>query len=477
MNDASNVVSFAKRKKALPARSALAYLVKVAESHPEDVVEVESITHLGVLLGWERPRTSKQLKAWETSGQVTVDRADTGKLVIRILPGRDDLERAGTPSQGTRARSAGGTRAKRATKRAVDRADERAIGRAVQRAGDRVNVENTDDRSEPYTDQLNAAGTQNMRESLSENVPANVPSGTPHGTVNGTPSEQLIARANRDVVYHAEDVIWPRADGGERRGNRAALGGGHASFASVAAYLTAFVLALIAAWFSVRGMIVLFPGDPTSALALGVGLETAKIATVGFVAAWWGRLAWFFRITLVLLACGCEVLNASGVFGQLVIAHLQKGAMAEASFERTDAETSGKIDVAQGRLADLDRQIATIDSVIDSATRNGNPKQTARVRREQEPGRAKLVIDRDKVRQELAAVKTSRSRGSAQHKVDEAETAPVVWAARMVGIDRDPEVIIRGIIALIVICLDPLAIFLMAAVHSGSTPRRRSEAA
>jgi hypothetical protein len=47
-----------------------------------------------------------------------------------------------------------------------------------------------------------------------------------------------------------------------------------------------------------------------------------------------------------------------------------------------------------------------------------------------------------------------------------------VWAARMVGIERDPEVIIRGIIALIVICLDPLAVLLMAAVNSGS-PRRR----
>jgi hypothetical protein len=323
-----------------------------------------------------------------------------------------------------------------------------------------------------------------MRETLSENMPANVASGTPHGTpsatVPGTLSSPLSGHANRGVVHRAEDLNW-HAVGGGRGGGReedgAALGGGHAPFALVAAYLTALFLAVIAAWFSVHGMVVLFPGDPTSALALGIGLETAKIVTVGFVAALWERLAWFFRIALLVLACVCEVLNASGVFGQLVIAHLQKGAAAEATFERSDADVSGKIDVALGRVADLDRQIAMIDGLLDAATQKRSPNQAAKVKQEQEPGRAKLVNDRDKVRRELAALKTSRSSGSAQHKVDEAETAPVVWAARMVGIERDPEVIIRGIIALIVICLDPLAIFLMAAVHSGSAPRRRWEAA
>src|SRR5262245_27090182 len=127
-----NVVSFAKRK-SLNARGALVYLAKVAESHPVNIIEVESITHLGTLLGWERPRASKQLKTWEASGQVTVDRASPGKLIIRILPSRDDLERAGTPSQSTRAKRAAGTRAKRADNRATERATDRAVDRAIGR--------------------------------------------------------------------------------------------------------------------------------------------------------------------------------------------------------------------------------------------------------------------------------------------------------------------------------------------------------
>jgi hypothetical protein len=240
----------------------------------------------------------------------------------------------------------------------------------------------------------------------------------------------------------------------------------------VAANLAALVLAAIAAWFSVRGMVVLFPGDPASALALGIALEAAKITTVGFVAALWRRLAWFFRISLVVLAFGCEILNASGVFGQLVIAHLHKGAIVEANFERTDAEASGKIDVVQGRVADLDRRIATIDGMVDGAAQKGRSRQAADLLRGQQTQRTNLVNERDQARRELAALKTSRSSGSAQRKVDAAESAPVVWAARTIGIERDPEVIIRSIIALIVVCLDPLAIFLLAAVNSASWRRR-----
>jgi hypothetical protein len=45
-----------------------------------------------------------------------------------------------------------------------------------------------------------------------------------------------------------------------------------------------------------------------------------------------------------------------------------------------------------------------------------------------------------------------------------------------VRIESDPEVIIRSIIALIVICLDPLAIFLLAAVNSLGARRRWGDA-
>jgi hypothetical protein len=452
-----NVVLFAKRR-SLSARGALVYLAKVAESHPESTVEVESITHLGTLLGWERPRTSKQLKAWETSGKVTVDRSVPDKLVIRILPSRDDLERAGTPLRRTPM-----PKGKRAAKHAS----------GPKRA------------SEPATDHANpATGTQAMANAASENVPGSMPNGMsqtrPSGTPNSTPqtapsdmpSHRSSGHANRDVVHRPEDLNW-RLAGSGGGGDGDVLGGRHAPFMVVAAYLTALALALIAAWFSVRGMVVLFPGDPVSARALGVGLEVGKIVSVGFMAAFWRRLGWGLRIALFVLFCGCEFLNASGVFGQLVIAHLHKNAVAEATFERSDAEANSRIEVAQGRLTDLDRRIAQIDGAVEGAASRGRSKAAMDAMRSQRQQRGELATERDKAQRELASLKVSRSSGSAQRKVDEAETAPVVWAARTIGIESDPEVIIRFIIAVVVMCLDPLALALMAAVNSLNARRQR----
>src|SRR5262249_48563183 len=63
---------------------------------------------------------------------------------------------------------------------------------------------------------------------------------------------------------------------------------------NVLAYAVAIALAGTAAYFSIRGMIVLFPGAPTAIVIMGVAMEAAKLITVAFLAHQWhliGRLS------------------------------------------------------------------------------------------------------------------------------------------------------------------------------------------
>jgi hypothetical protein len=48
--------------------------------------------------------------------------------------------------------------------------------------------------------------------------------------------------------------------------------------ADVAAYIAATALAGAAAWFSIRGMVVLFPGSPLSAIGVAVAMEKRRAA-------------------------------------------------------------------------------------------------------------------------------------------------------------------------------------------------------
>jgi hypothetical protein len=434
--NAANVVPFAKRR-SLNARGALAYLAKIAESHPESIVEVESITHLGTLLGWERPRTSKQLKAWETSGQVTVDRSVANKLVLRILPGRDDLARAGTPSQGTRARRAGGTRAKRATKRAVDR----------------ENPANFDNGPTTNPDQLNATGTQNMAKQTSAEDSPDKPPGPPSAASRSVPTNRV------------DHVDWRLL---ERTG--AQQGRAHPMhFMDVLIVLIIFALTGVPAMLSINGMQGLFGGTPWEAFFLGCALELAKLGTSVWLSMRWDYFEWGHRLALVAFIFAIACINAISVYSQLVASHLSIVGDEQVAYVRSDADANGKLSLAQTRVSDVNTRISQIDG--ERAAIRGQSRRAIDARAALDQRRSQLVGDRDRAQRDLGDLQTSRTTGSAKHQATVNEALPIQYVAEMLGIHKGGEEVIRWLIAGIVLCADPFALVLAHAF--GSVRRRR----
>jgi hypothetical protein len=82
----------------------------------------------------------------------------------------------------------------------------------------------------------------------------------------------------------------------------------------MAAYIAAIALAGAAAWFSIRGMVVLFPGSPMSVIGMAVAMESAKLVTAGWLARRWRATAWIWRLVLAALVAGLAAINGVGVF-------------------------------------------------------------------------------------------------------------------------------------------------------------------
>jgi len=101
----------------------------------------------------------------------------------------------------------------------------------------------------------------------------------------------------------------------------------------IAAYMAAIALAGAAAWFSIRGLAVLFPGSPVSVIGMAVAMEGAKLITAGWLARRWRATAWFWRLILVALVAGLAVINATGVYAQLVAAHVGERGAATSAIE------------------------------------------------------------------------------------------------------------------------------------------------
>jgi hypothetical protein len=236
------------------------------------------------------------------------------------------------------------------------------------------------------------------------------------------------------------------------------------------AYAAAIALAGAAAWFSIRGMVVLFPGAPVSVVAMACAMEAAKLVTAGWLARSWRATAWVWRLILVTLVAGLAVINAAGVYAQLVSAHVGQRSAVAAGIEVQDVTLAARIEVATGKLADLDRQVAQIDAAVTAATQRGKATTGVSIMDGQRKARAALAGEREKAAGALAALKADRAGVAAKGRQIETEAAPIRYVAEFLGVDTDSERAIRWLIALMVLTCDPLAIALTAAA---STRRMR----
>ena len=241
---------------------------------------------------------------------------------------------------------------------------------------------------------------------------------------------------------------------------------GRWNVADVTAYVAAFALAGAAAWFSIRGMVVLFPGAPMSVVGMAIAMEGAKLVTAGWLARRWRGTAWVWRFVLAVLVAGLAIINAAGVYAQLVAAHVGERGAAQSAIETQDAALAARIEVAAHGVADLDRRLDQIDTAIEEATKRGRTNAALSAIAEQRKAREALSGQRQREGAALADLKTERAALSAKGRRIETEAAPIRYVAELIGSDTDSEQAIRWLIALMVLCCDPLAIALTAAASA-----------
>jgi hypothetical protein len=271
---------------------------------------------------------------------------------------------------------------------------------------------------------------------------------------------------NTDLVRN--EIRAPRRRGGdpESGGNFGASPVNRHDGIDVAALGVAAILAAVAAYFSLNGMVVLFPGTHNAIMVMAGVMEAAKVVTAAWLSAKWRDVSWTFRLLLIALTFGVASINAAGVYSQLVAAHVGPRGAAAAALQTRDADAAARIEVAQSWIADLDRRLAQIDDAVEAATKRGRANGALAVMQDQRKARAALASEREKAERELADIKTERTALAARGRAAEAEAAPIIYVAQLLGIERDAEQIIRWLIAAMVMCCDPLSLVLVVAISA-----------
>jgi hypothetical protein len=271
-------------------------------------------------------------------------------------------------------------------------------------------------------------------------APASVPAPSPLPVPAPAPSAATLS-ANREITAADE----PR---GGSAGNFIAFG-------------TAALLASVAAYFSVSGMAEIFPGAPVAVVTFAGTMEVAKLVTAGWLARHWGTIGFVLRLVLISLVTGLAAINAAGVYGRLVEAHVGTTVAAESSIAARLGALDARIDAQGQAVAALDQRLAEIDAAIAKMTERGRATAALAAIASERSLRDTLAGARAKEVAVLVELRGDRAKLEAERTRAEAAQGPLVYMAATLGLPL--EVTVRWLILLMVLTCDPTAIALTVA--------------
>ncbi len=260
-----------------------------------------------------------------------------------------------------------------------------------------------------------------------------------------------------DVVYgrvaeHSEEhAIEARADGLDWLARLVAIG-----------------MATVTAYFSIHGLLTLFPGDEIGVTVFGIGVECLKVVGVMYLSRHARAVWWLWRMLAIVTVIVAASLNSASVYAKFASLHASSPASAAATREASAAELDARIEAAQGRVNDLTRRASTLDDTVDAVGKRSNARNANRTINNTRDDRTGLSNDRQAAANDLARLRADRGRITAAGHQASAEELPVTLMASLFA--TDAATILKWLVCAVVIVGDPAALVLLAAV--GSRRRR-----
>lgn len=240
--------------------------------------------------------------------------------------------------------------------------------------------------------------------------------------------------------------------------------------------LVALAITSVAGYFSILGLMAIFPASPIAIAAMGIVLELAKLVTASWVYRNWKianrLLKTYFTIAVVVLS----FITSMGVFGYLSKAHIEHTTVggsaqlqiAQLESQKTSAER--RLKNAQTSLDTLDR-LTTSENILDANfIRNRQKRERAALNKEIEAAATNIQT----IETNLIPLKTETLKL-------EAEVGQIKYVAELFYGSGDNATIdkaVRMMIIILIFVFDPLAILLIIAANMtflGLTKRDESD--
>ena len=238
--------------------------------------------------------------------------------------------------------------------------------------------------------------------------------------------------------------------------------------------IAGLLLSGTAAYYSIIGLLAIFPGAIVPIALMGSSLEFAKLVAASWLYRNWGIapkiLKGYFIFAIIVLM----FITSLGTFGYLSKVHLESSiGVADNSLEIARIEQ--QIATEQRKVDNAQRSLESLDSVVDKAFLDG-----ARIRNQQKAERTALNSTIENSGNRIEELSTDLVPLRRSNIESEAKIGPLKYIAELIyGKDEAANYFdsaVRFVIILIVLVFDPLAVLLLIAANiSFSQPKKEEK--
>jgi hypothetical protein len=232
--------------------------------------------------------------------------------------------------------------------------------------------------------------------------------------------------------------------------------------------ISALFISTIAAWFSIAGLVSIFPGAKLAIILMGSSLELGKLVTASWLYRFWDKANFAIRAYFTVAVLVLSVITSVGIFGYLTKSHIEGGVEIGVNSEQLslvdEQITLERDNIAQQRV--FQQQL---DAAVNNLVQNENTTERAiTIRNSQRRDRVAIASSISESNQKIQQLQSQRLEFTAAQRELETEIGPIKYVAQMIYGDDDVETIeksVRWLTILLIIVFDPLAILLVVAAN------------
>jgi len=236
---------------------------------------------------------------------------------------------------------------------------------------------------------------------------------------------------------------------------------------TILAFLAGFALSATAAYYSIIGLLAIFPGAVVPIVLMGITLEFGKLVAASWIYRNWRTSPFLIRAYMGLAVLVLMFITSMGIFGFLSKAHLDQSLLGAVDNQYEIETLNSTIESKNKTVALLVRQMDNIDESLSKYIEMGYVTKGLDQKKQLDVERKELDDQRLALENELVELKSKRNTLSIDVKKNEAEIGPLKYIAELVyGEAEAPKMFdktVRWVIVLIVSVFDPLAIALLIA--------------